>query len=401
VTRIAYLVNQYPLVSHTFIRREILAVEEQGSTVVRIAVRGWDAPLFDPADVVERAKTHYLLQAGAGRLLACALRAFADAPTRFLRATRLAAAMARLSPRPLVVHLVYLAQACRLRELAREQGVSHVHAHFGTNSTEVALLCATLGGPKYSFTVHGPEEFDMPVALHLREKVEHAEFVAAISSFGRSQLYRWIAHEHWAKVKVVRCSVDASFQQAGEAPAAPGTRVVCVGRLCEQKGQLLLLAAASEMVRRGYDIDLVLAGDGPLRPEVERLIAEHGLASRVRITGWVSGEQVRALLLEARALILPSFAEGLPVVLMEAMALARPVITTSIAGIPELVRDGHDGWLVPAGDCRALVEAWSALLDADPARLAAMGQSARERVLQRHSAAAAARKLIQLFGSAA
>jgi glycosyltransferase involved in cell wall biosynthesis len=138
-----------------------------------------------------------------------------------------------------------------------------------------------------------------------------------------------------------------------------------------------------------------------MRPELERLIAEYGLASRVHITGWVTGEQVRALLLEARALILPSFAEGLPVVLMEAMALARPVITTRIAGIPELVRDGQDGWLVPAGDCWALVDAWTRMLECAPARLLAMGESARQRVLQRHSAAAAARKLVHLFGSPA
>jgi len=398
---VAYLVNLYPAVSHSFIRREILALEALGASVLRVASRGWDGDLVDPADVAERTKTHYLLQAGVGRLLASVFAAFASSPAHFLRAMRLAAGMARLSHRPLPVHLAYLAQACRLRELARDAGVSHVHAHFGSNATEVAMLCAALGGPRYSFTVHGPEEFDMPVALHLKEKVEHAEFVAAISSFGRSQLYRWIGHAHWPKVKVVRCSVDESFQQAVDAPAPAGKRVVCVGRLCEQKGQMLLLAAAREMVRRGHDIELVLAGDGPMRPELERLIAEYGLASRVHITGWVSGEQVRALLLEARALILPSFAEGLPVVLMEAMALARPVITTRIAGIPELVRDGQDGWLLPAGDCWALVEAWTALLECDRARLLAMGESARQRVLQRHSAATAAHKLIQLFGSPA
>jgi glycosyltransferase involved in cell wall biosynthesis len=399
--RIAYLINQYPMVSHSFIRREILALEELGASVVRVASRGWNGELVDPADVAERTKTHYLLQAGAGRLAASALRTFARSPRRFLRATRLAAAMARHSHRPWPVHFAYLAQACCLRELARARNVSHVHAHFGSNATEVAMLCAALGGPSYSFTVHGPEEFDMPHALHLKEKIEASQFVAAISSFGRSQLYRWIDHEHWPKVKVVHCSVDASFHEDSGITPIAGTRVVCVGRLCEQKGQMLLLAAAREMVRRGHAIDLVLAGDGPLRPELERLIAEYALGSSVHITGWVGGEQVRSLLLQARALILPSFAEGLPVVLMEAMALARPVISTRIAGIPELVRDGQDGWLVPAGDCQALVEAWTALLDAEPGRLMAMGQSARERVTQRHCAATAARKLVQLFGSAA
>jgi len=396
---VAYFVNQYPAVSHSFIRRAILALEQLGASVLRVASRGWSGDLVDPADIAERTRTHYLLQAGAGRLLASALRCFASSPLLFLRALRLAAGMARLSHRPIRVHLAYLAQACRLRELAREEGIAHVHAHFGTNSTEVAMLCAVLGGPKYSFTVHGPEEFDMPVALHLREKVEHAEFVAAISSFARSQLYRWIGHAQWPKVKVVRCGVDAGFAQ-GPVPDAPDSRrLVCVGRLCEQKGQMLLLAAAR--LRRGHALELVLAGDGEMRPELERLIDAYGLRSSVRITGWVSGEQVRALLREARALILPSFAEGLPVVLMEAMALERPVITTRIAGIPELVRDGQEGWLVPAGDCQALVKAWTELLEADPSCLREMGLRARQRVMERHSTTESARRLMQLFGSPA
>jgi glycosyltransferase involved in cell wall biosynthesis len=309
--------------------------------------------------------------------------------------------MARMSSRPLPVHLAYLGQACQLRDLARKERIGHVHAHFGTNSTEVAMLCAALGGPTYSFTVHGPEEFDMPAGLHLKEKVERAKFVAAISSFGRSQLYRWIGHEQWNKVKVVRCSVDESFTQDTSRPVTASRSVVCVGRLCEQKGQLLLLAAAREMVERGRDVDLVFAGDGEMRPELERLIDAYGLRSRVRITGWVSASEVRSLLLEARALILPSFAEGLPVVIMEAMALGRPVISTRIAGIPELVREGQEGWLVSAGDCQALVDAWTELLAAEPARLQAMGESARQRVAMRHSPSEAARKLMQLFGSVA
>ena len=399
--RIAYLVNQYPMVSHSFIRREILALESLGASVLRVASRGWDATLVDPADLAEREKTRYLLQGGAGSLLASLLRTFLSSPVRFLQASWLAARMARMSSRPLPVHFAYLGQACRLRDLARKERIGHVHAHFGTNSTEVAMLSAALGGPRYSFTVHGPEEFDMPAGLHLKEKIERAEFVAAVSSFGRSQLYRWIGHGQWDKVKVVRCSVDESFTQEAAVPATASRKVVCVGRLCEQKGQLLLLAAAREMVERGHDIELVLAGDGEMRPELERLVDAYGLRSRVRITGWIGAAEVRSLLLEARALILPSFAEGLPVVIMEAMALGRPVISTRIAGIPELVREGREGWLVSAGDCQALVEAWTELLQAEPARLQAMGESARQRVARRHSPSEAARKLMQLFGGTA
>lgn len=398
--RVAYLINQYPKVSHSFIRREILALEALGASVLRVASRGWKDAVVDPADEEERRKTHYLLEHGRP-LLAASLRVFLDSPQRFLQAARCAIGMARMSPRPWPVHIAYLLQACLLRELARREGATHVHAHFGTNGAEVAMLCARLGGPPYSFTVHGPEEFDMPAGLHLGDKVRDAAFVAAISSFGRSQLYRWIPHAEWPKVKVVRCGVDEAFTQGAHDVAPASRMVVCVGRLCEQKGQMLLLSAAREMAQRGEDFQLVLAGDGEMRPELERLIDEYGLRDRVRITGWVSGEQVRSLLLQARALILPSFAEGLPVVIMEAMALARPVVTTSIAGIPELVRDGREGWLVPAGDCGALVHAWTELMRADAAKLEAMGRSARERVTHRHSVAAGARKLMQFFGGAA
>lgn len=398
--RVAYLVNQYPKVSHSFIRREIRALETLGASVFRVASRGWGDTLVDAADQAERTKTHYLLRGGLAPLVASALRVFASSPLRFLRAARRAAGMARMAPRPWPVHLAYLAQACRLRELARREGVSHVHAHFGTNSAEVAMLCAELGGPPFSFTVHGPEEFDMPAGLHLGDKAQRAAFVAAVSSFGRSQVYRWIPQAHWSKVKVVRCGLDEDFAHEPQ-PIAPESRmVVCVGRLCEQKGQALLLAAARELAARGAEFELVLAGDGEMRAELERLIDDYGLRGRVRITGWVSGDEVRSLLLASRGLVLPSFAEGLPVVIMEAMALARPVITTQVAGIPELVRDGAEGWVVPPGDCRALVQAWTELLQSSASRLDAMGRSGRERVHRRHSAIASARKLMRLFEGA-
>lgn len=213
-------------------------------------------------------------------------------------------------------------------------GAEHVHAHFGTNSTEVVMLANALGGPPYSFTVHGPEEFDKPQFLHVGEKVRRAAFVASVSSYGRSQLYRWVAHEHWDKVKVVHCGLEPGFHQveAQAAPAAP--RLVCVGRLCEQKGQLLLIEAARRLADQGQDFELVLAGDGEMRPQIEALVARHRLQAQVRITGWISSAQVREEILAARALVLPSFAEGLPVVIMEAMALRRPVLTTYVPAFP-------------------------------------------------------------------
>jgi colanic acid/amylovoran biosynthesis glycosyltransferase len=399
--RIAYFVNQYPKVSHTFIRREIAALERLGLTIERIALRGWDAEVTDAQDVAERERTRYVLRGGMAGLLLEALPVLAGRPARAWRSLRLALRMARRSERPLAIHLVYLLEACRVLRWLEQARATHIHAHFGTNSTEVVMLAHELGGPAYSFTVHGPEEFDKPEALGLARKVAGAAFVVAISSFGRSQLWRWVASAQWPRIQVVHCGLEEAFFAPADAIAAPSSRtLVCVGRICEQKGQLLLVDSAARLADAGVDFELVLAGDGEMRAVVEAAIARHGLGARVRITGWISSDQVRRELLAARALVLPSFAEGLPVVIMESMALARPVISTYIAGIPELVRDGVDGWLVPAGDVQAVADAMRACLDAAPERLAAMGSAARARVHERHHVDTEAARLKSLIASA-
>jgi colanic acid/amylovoran biosynthesis glycosyltransferase len=272
-----------------------------------------------------------------------------------------------------------------------------LHAHFGTNAAEVVMLARVLGAPGYSFTVHGPEEFDGPAALHLREKIEHSAFVVAVSSYGRSQLFRWLPHRAWPKVKVIHCGIDQDFQREDNRVTQPSNRLVCVGRLCEQKGQLLLVEAAALLAGEGLDFELILAGDGDMRTDLESLIAERCLQQYVRITGWIGSAQVREEMLAARALVLPSFAEGLPVVLMEAMALGRAVVTTAVAGIPELVEHGNHGWVVAAGDVRALAGALREVLTTSDERLATMGAAARAKVLGRHSADEGARRLLNFI----
>jgi colanic acid/amylovoran biosynthesis glycosyltransferase len=398
--RIAYLINQYPTVSHSFIRREILALERSGLEVLRVAVRGWVDKAASTADADERLRTRYLLQGGAAPMLKAALSCLVRRPLRFAKALFSAVRFSRGSLRPLPLHLVYLAEACLLQRWLARAGCDHLHAHFGTNAAEVAYLCQRLGGPGFSFTVHGPEEFDMPAALHIAEKVREARFVVAISSFGRSQLLRWIDASDWPKIRVVHCGLDGEFSAQPLTPPPPTPQLVCVGRLCEQKGQLLLLRAVHRLREQGTRVQLVLAGDGEMRRDVEALIAELGIGDQVRITGWIGGPTVRQEILEARALVLPSFAEGLPVVLMEAMALGRPVITTYIAGIPELVTPGDTGWLIPAGDVQALSEAMQAVLTHDDAELAAIGARARARALERHSIDTEAGKLAAHFRAA-
>ncbi|MBW4440088.1 MAG: glycosyltransferase [Plectolyngbya sp. WJT66-NPBG17] len=399
VPKIAYLINQYPKVSHSFIRREIHAIEACGLAVGRYAIRSCRAELVDEADQKEVALTRTVLESGAATLLKSFTKAVFTRPKQVLQALNLAVKFGRRSDRGVLRHLIYLAEACVLNDWFKEDGIEHIHAHFGTNSTTVAMLCTILGGPTYSFTIHGPEEFDAIQALSIVEKVERSSFVATVSSFSKSQLYRWCEQSQWDKIKIIHCGVDrAFFAAATPIPSEP--RIVCVGRLCEAKGQLLLIEAIKSIVAAGVPIKLVLVGDGSIRQQLETMIAEGGLQDHVEITGWASNEEVRKQILAARALVLPSFAEGLPVALMEALALHRPVISTYIAGIPELVIPNHSGWLVPSGSIVELTEAIKTAIELPTEVLAQMAQAGAERVARYHDAATEAKKLAALFTGA-
>lgn len=399
--RIAYILNTYPQPSHSFIRREIAALEAAGHEVQRFAMRGPEGALVDPQDQAEQARTHYVLQAGAARLLGAGLKTLGQSPAAFSKALRQVWRAARRAESGLARHPIYLAEACYLRQRLAGSGVTHLHAHFGTNAAMVAMLCHQLGGPRYSFTVHGPEEFDSPRALSLGDKVHHAAFAVAISQFGRSQLCRWAAPEDWPRIKVVHCGIEpAKFPRPSALPDGP-RRLVSIGRFVEQKGQLALVAAMARLRDSHPDLHLTLIGEGAMRGALEAEITRQGLTHRITLTGWVDEARVTAELSAAHGLVMPSFAEGLPMAVMEAMAAARPVIATYIAGTPELVQPGRHGWLVPAGDVAALAEAMATLHDAPLARLEEMGQAGRARVFERHDAAHEARRLADHMQEAA
>lgn len=373
-------------------------MERQGFTIQRIALRGWDSNLVDADDLRERERTRYVLRTGVIGLMFALLHISLAHPLRFFVALKLALKMGTHADRPWPFHLACLAEACCIFPWIRKSGACHIHAHFGDNSTEVVMLLRVLGGPTYSFTVHRTE-FDRPEFLKLGEKVRRAAFVVAISSFARSQLYRWADYADWSKVQVVHCGLERAFYDVQAVPIPAVPRVVCVGRLCKEKGQMLLLDAVNHLARKGINIELVLAGDGEMRSELELHIAHHNLRSRVRITGWISSDQVREEMLAARALVLPSFSEGLPVVIMEAMALRRPVLASYVCGIPELVRPGVDGWLFPAGDVVWLAKVLEEFLATPVTTLEDMGEAARSRVLERHSIDVETEKLAQLYRS--
>ncbi len=382
--KVAYLINQYPKISHAFIRREIQAVEAAGVEIFRCSVRRSPEGLMDAADREELARTHVLLDAGALGLLGAVLLAGLRSPFRLGCAGVRALLLGRRSPRGVLRHLIYLAEACLLVRWLRRERVEHVHAHFGTNTATLALLAHELAGLRFSFTAHGPEEFDQAWAWSLRDKIERASFVVAVSHFGCSQLFRQCAHQHWPRVRMVRCGVDGTFLDEPARILPTERRLVSIGRLSEQKGQLLLIEALARVQQTGRRAHLTLIGEGEMRPQIAAAIARHGLDDSVRLVGAADGQAIRRALDESCALILPSFAEGLPVVIMEALARARPVLSTYVAGIPELVQAGRNGWLVPAGSVDALTAALQEVLDAPIEQLSQWGQHGRACVAEQH-----------------
>lgn len=395
--KIAYLVNQYPSISHSFIRREIEALERRGVEVVRYTIRASAHGAISPEDRREFEKTRRIVGAPVLELAAAAMASLVSRPHRAIAAIWKAARLGLKSEAGMVRHAFYAAEALILASWMRREGVSHVHAHFGTNSATVAMLAAAINNSSFSMTVHGPEEFDKPALIALPEKIRAASFVAAVSSYGLSQLRRLVSPEYWDRIRIVHCGIEKSFHDGALAPAPAAAEFVCVGRLCEQKGQLTLIEAAADVKRRGGAFHLTLIGNGEMRADIEAAIGRYGLSEEVDIAGWKTPADVRAAIEASRAFILPSYAEGLPVSIMEAMVLARPVISTYVAGIPELVIPGENGWLAPAGDAGKLADAMMAAIVAAPDRIAEMGAAGRGRALERHDIDRIAESLEAIF----
>jgi colanic acid/amylovoran biosynthesis glycosyltransferase len=381
--KIAYFMNSYPMTSTTFIRREIHSLEAQGLEVLRYAIRPWPEPLVDEQDRAEQGRTHYLLPGRATELLLEFLAELLVNPRGMMRALATWLQLIRNARGQFIRNTAYLIEATSLKRRVIKDGAQHLHTHFATNSAAVALLSRRLGGPRYSFTAHGPDEFENWGSASLAEKVAGASFVVAISEFCRVQLARAAGIAAWSKFEVVRCGIDTAEFAVSEVPFEENATFVCVGRLCPQKAQLLIVEAVGRLRAQYPKIRVLLVGDGESRPEIEARIALHQLQEQITLMGWRDNNEVRHILGGARALLLPSFAEGLPIVIMEALALGRPVISTFIAGIPELL-DRECGWIIPAGSVDHLVRAMTAALEATPSDLNRLGTEGRRRVVFEH-----------------
>lgn len=400
--RLAYLCNVYPAVSHSFVRREIEGLEAAGHEVRRFSMRPAQSDLKDEADLRELRITEAALGSGIAALIWAATILSLTRPLKTLAAMNAARRLSGTGLKRKARHVAYWLEAAWLVRRLDHYRIEHLHAHFGTNPAAVAAIAHAWGGPPFSFTAHGPDEFDAPVELALKEKIARATFVAAISNFARAQLMRWSDPADWDKIKVVRCGLDQSYLQEETTPTAQDcTHFVTVARLSAQKGLPLLIEACDQLQRGGATFSLTIIGDGELRTEIEREITARELTGVVTLAGSKSATEIRAHLHDARAFVLPSYAEGLPVVLMEALALSRPVVTTAIAGIPELVDDAC-GWLIPAGSEARLATAMLEALDLSVSELRNLGTTGRERVLKAHDAlknAAAMGEIIKYYHS--
>ena len=318
-------------------------------------------------------------------LLTAFVRTLLTRPRRLVRALRLALRTGHRSDRGIRNHLGYLLEACVLLKWLQSEKCDHVHAHFGTNSADAAMLCRELGGPAYSYTMHhGAKEILGTGGCGPAEKIRRSQFVCTVSSYGRSEVYHCAGPQYWHKAKIVRCGLDDAYLEEPVTPVPNNARLACVARISAQKGQILLIEAAAKLAAEGIPFEIVFVGGGEMQGLLQQTVAEKGLGKQVRITGWADGATVRREILDARAFVLPSFSEGLPVAIMEAFALGRPVVSTFVAGIPELVESGRSGWLVPPGSVDDLAGALRAVLAASPAELGKMADVGRQRVYELH-----------------
>ncbi len=378
--KIAYLTGEYPKVSHTFIQREVAALRAHGADILTCTVRR-----ANPADVVddqleEQASTFCILETAKAphRLIGAHLAALKRTPGRWFSALRLAFRTRQPGVRALLYQLFYFAEAGVLAQYLQREGVVHLHNHFGNSSCSVAMLTSEISGIPFSFTEHGPAIFFEPMHWRIDEKIARAKHVISISHFCRSQLMLFSDQSHWHKVKIVHCGVQPE-NYGRKTRTDFGKRILFVGRLDAVKGGPFLLEAFANIKTKHPDATLTIIGDGAARKSLEAQANTLGITDKTTFAGYKTQAEVAEMLEDADMLVLPSFAEGVPVVLMEAMASQIPVIGSRVAGISELVEDGVSGFLTPPGDVATLTDRLDQLLS-DPARCKQMGQAGRQKV---------------------
>lgn len=404
--KIAYLCSEYPAISHTFILREVEALRSRGADITTFSIRRTSqANLLSRADRAAFESTVAILPPRWPRLIAAHLRLALTRPAAYLSVLIGALRLAPAGPRGLLWQLFYFVEAVVLWEECRRRDIRHIHVHFANVSADVALLASRIGSKlepqrpwSWSFTMHGPTEFFDVRHFRLAEKLRHASFVVCISDFARSQLMSLSEPGEWEKLPVIHVGIPIDqftpYDGAGS-PATPG-EVLCIGRLVPEKGQAVLIEAIAKLAERRLPGSATFAGEGPQRKALEALAERLGIGERVSFRGAVGQEELHALYQAASVFCLPSFSEGVPVVLMEAMAMRVATVSTTITGIPELIDDGRSGLLVPPGRPDLLAGALQRLLSDEGLRRE-LGEAGRAKVLAEFDASASAAQLHALF----
>ncbi|MDO9356125.1 MAG: glycosyltransferase [Solirubrobacteraceae bacterium] len=401
--RVAYITGAYPAVSHTFIDREIQSLRGRGVHVETITLRSVPPEdLLTEHDREEAARTFRVLPPSPARLLAAHLRAFATSPRRYLQTLRLAQQVGRPGLKGAIWKAFYFVEAVLVADHLRRRDVPHIHAHFANSATWVAMLAAEVSGRTWSFTMHGPSEFDDVSLYGLGEKARRAAFVACIGTYCQTQMMRVLDPADWDKLIVVRCGVDLEqYAPAPSSPARPAgaSVILSVGRLSPDKGQRNLLRAAAKLRDGGWQGTLRLVGDGPDRPALEALARELGMEDQLELPGSRGQDVLPDLYRDADIFVMTSLAEGIPVVLMEAMATGLPVVTPAINGIAELVEHDLSGLTTRPGRGLETADAL-ARLDEDPELRGRLGRRAREAVAAEFAHPAVVGPLIAAFTAA-
>lgn len=400
-TRVAFLLSQYPAISHTFLLKEVLGLRARGMRVDTVSINPPDRPLgaLSGEEALEARSTHYIQD---GKLLRAAFTILITAvlnPAVTLRGLLAILRLNNLSLRKRAFWLFYLAEALLVGRWMRTRGLRHLHVHFGGPVASVGLLTSRAWKVPYSLTIHGPEELLDTTAYSLREKVEAASFVFCISDFCRSQLCQLTQPGEWPKFSVIRLGVDPAAllpSLPADGAGRPPLRLVCTGRLVAAKGHRVLLEALATLRERGVHFRTILIGSGPERENLEAFAARRGLGDSVLFTSALSHAETLRHVRSADIFVLASFAEGIPVALMEAMAFSVPCVSTYIAGIPELIHPGHDGLLVAPSNADALADALESLAN-DPSLRNFLGKSARRRIIRDYNLPLNQERLAQQF----
>jgi colanic acid/amylovoran biosynthesis glycosyltransferase len=393
--RLAYLVSEYPTSSHTFVLREIVGLRALGFDVTVVAIRGSDRPTAQMTEIerAEAQRTTTVLPVRprfAWAHLATVLRR----PLGYVGGLWLAMRLSAWSLRQAALRLLAFMEAVVVGYELERVGLRHLHTHFASTP---ALLVQRVFGFSVSMTIHGQGEFDDAVGIHLREKVAAARLIIAISTYGKSQIMRFSDPQHWHKIEVCRLGVDVNWFQIRPQPHRSGVfTVVCVGRLVPVKAHRVLFKALEPLVKAGHRVRLRIVGDGPDRAELESAADTAGLRDVVVFEGTRNQDELLAIYRESDACVVASFIEGVPVVLMEALAMQIPCVATRVTGVPEIVEHGTGGLLVPPSSVEALTAALERLI-IDPALCERLGVGGRARVVEAYDIHKNVSQLAEIF----